>query len=399
MSIHRKKILFISARLPFPPTEGHQIRTFGILKQLQKNNDIHLLSVLRPNEEVPKNNELSDLCSSIEGVKVRLSFSSNITALIKSAIKNLPIVVTKYINSELEKTFQQVIKDVQPDIVHFDLLHLVQLSKYVPAETTIVLNQHNVESDLVFQRAKNTQNIILKMILNRDAKLLRAFEENAVRLVSVTLSCSDADRNSLLSMGANQVHTIPNGVDTKVLTPGLGMNNEHFVFLGGMGWYPNKQGMEWFINKVMPILILSNDTIQIDIIGNPNPILNVPEVYEKNINIIGFVDDFKPLVRNSLAMIVPLTVGSGTRLKVLEGMSLGKSIVSTKKGAQGIELDDGIDILFADKEEEFSKVMLDLIENKERAADIGKNARAKAVSKYDWDVIGESLNTIYSEMS
>ena len=394
----KKSILFVSARLPYPMVEGHQIRTFGVLSQLAKKYEIHLISLLREGEIIPTDNKLSKLCSSITGFPITFGFFQNLRALIQSILNSKPLMITRYISSPLRKILTKEIAKIRPDIIHFDLLTLSGLIDVVPANVPIVLNEHNIESDLIKQRYISQAPGLMKLLLKRESKLLEKFEIDSCNKSSLVLACSDNDRDTILKYGKSNVFTIPNGVDTTKLLPGKQITNEHFVFLGGMGWYPNKLGMEWFINEVFPLIYEQNSTIKIDIIGNPQPKLVIPSIYKSNFNVLGFVDNFIPTVQKSRAMIVPLTVGSGTRLKVLEGMALGKCIISTTKGAEGIELIPRFNVVFADTPQSFADALLEFISNEKEAEQIGVRAREIAVSNYDWNVIGEKLIKLYSEL-
>ena len=151
MSI-RKKILFVSARLPYPTLEGHQIRAFGILKQLSKKYDVHLLSLLREGEEIDPNNELGKLCSSISGVKIDTGKVHSIIAGLNALRLNGPLVASKYVTKTLQNSFADKIKTIEPDIVHLDLLPLAGLLPIIPDGIKVVLNEHNLESDLIKQK-------------------------------------------------------------------------------------------------------------------------------------------------------------------------------------------------------------------------------------------------------
>ncbi|MEY8201387.1 MAG: glycosyltransferase family 4 protein [Colwellia sp.] len=392
----RKKILFVSARLPFPAIEGHQIRALGVLKQLAKFADVHLLTILRDGESIRHDDELARYCLTIEGVKLESGARASCVAAINAIGKNLPLVVTKYTTSSLRKMFKEQIEQLAPDVVHLDLLPLAGLMDLIPNNIAVVLNQHNIESDLIEQKLETISSIPEKIIYKREFRRLKIFEAKACKNVDAVLACSDEDKRGIETIGGRNVHCIPNGVQTEELRPdhsNIDMNK--LVFIGGMGWYPNRLGIEWFVNKVMPILVSKNSKLHLDLIGNPNPNVDIPKAVAGNITKLGFVDDFKPYVKNSGIMIVPLHVGSGTRLKVVEGASLGKCIVSTRKGAQGVKLKSGEGIIYADNATEFADAILRLHNDKQKILKLGKNARRIAEKIYDWDAIGRDLNEIY----
>lgn len=395
--MNRLKILFVSARLPFPAIEGHQIRAYGLIKELSKFSDIHLLSILRSGEEIDENNELSAKCVSISGVPLKTGMTANIKAGTQSIKSGLPLVVTKYVSDDLKQAFVEKIKEIQPDIIHLDLLTLAELAHLIPSKSIkVVLNEHNVESDLIHQKIATLTNPIEKILFKREYRLLRKFEKKSCRAVNTVLACSDKDKSIIESFGARDVWTIPNGVDTKEIAP---IHNEYdindLVFLGGMGWYPNRLGIRWFLDEVMPLVIERNPSTHLHLIGNPYPSVPIPETLMANVTKHGFVDDFRPYVASSAMMIVPLNVGSGTRLKVVEGAALAKCMVSTRKGAEGVMLKHGEEIVFADTPQEFAQAILDLQSNATEIERIGKNARKMAENIYDWRSIGEKLRTIY----
>ena len=395
----KNTILFVSARLPYPAKEGHQLRALGVLKELCGEYDVHLLSLLRKGECLEEAKPLYELCKSVTGVRITNNITTNLYAAIRSIIKSTPLVVEKYSSNALKKAFVALLKDTNPDVVHLDLLPLCGLMDVIPKNNLVVVNEHNVESALLKQRLQSVNNVILKLILSREFRLLDLFERNVVSHCDAVIACSDTDTQLLQSMGARNAHTIANGVDTKLLKPSKkDVKQNKIVFLGGMGWYPNRLGVSWFINDVLPLIVRENSNIKFDIIGNPNPQVPVPCEMESYVNFLGFVDDFTSNIHKSTVFIVPLHHGSGTRLKVVEGLSMGKCIISTHKGAEGIDVMADRDIIFADTEKEFSLAVLDCLNDNKKRRQIEEAARNIAVSVYDWHVIGSKLRTIYSNL-
>ncbi|MCP5325510.1 MAG: glycosyltransferase [Oceanospirillaceae bacterium] len=393
----RKTILFVSARLPYPALEGHQIRAYGILKQLSKYHDVHLLSILRPGETINYTDELAQCCQSIRGVPLKFDLRENLSAGLRSLFSGLPLVATRYVTQGLTQAFQAALQEIKPDIVHLDLLPLAALAEWAPAQTSIILNEHNVESDLLEQKCQTLTGKVHQWIYRRELKLVTLFEKQACQRADITLACSDADKRALISMGAREVHTIPNGVNTDVLRPqNQDFNPNHLVFLGGMGWYPNRLGVEWFTAKVLPKIVAFNPATHLHLIGNPEPAASIPAQMRPYITVHGFVDDFRPLVGSSGIMIVPLHVGSGTRLKVVESAALGCCMVATHKGAEGVALIHNESVIFADNPDEFAQAVLALQQDKNAITRIGKNARIIAQEIYDWSSIGHKLHSIYS---
>ncbi|MEY8200644.1 MAG: glycosyltransferase family 4 protein [Colwellia sp.] len=392
----KKKLLFVAARLPYPATEGHQIRTFGVLSELSKYYDIYLLSLLREGETVDSNNPLGQQCKEIVGVPIPSGGASLLRAGIRSIFSRLPLVVCKYVFPELVTQFKEMQERIDPDFIHLDLLPLAQLSGSVSGNKPIILNEHNIESALISQRLPTIRSPIKKLVYGRESRLLERFEKKLCRQVDVVLACSDADAGIIREMGAKSVHCIPNGVDVHKFEPNYEtLDSNRLVFLGGMGWYPNRLGVQWFIKHVLPIVVKENPAIKLDLVGNPEPHIEIPNELKGHVSIHGFVDDFRPVVHQAAIMIVPLHVGSGTRLKVVEAAALGKCMVSTRKGAEGVMLDNGKEIVFADSAEDFARAILTTSKNRDEIIRIGSSAREVAVRVYDWGAIGKTLGSIY----
>jgi len=391
----KKSLLFVSARVPYPAKEGHQLRTLGLLEQLSAHYDVHLLSILRPGETV-EHAYLKHLCKTVQGVSIDLNLVGNIIAGLRSVMFNKPLVVTRYVTSDLVSAFCDALDEFEPERVHLDLLPLMELAKQVKPGVKVVLNQHNVESVLIGQKIDTLSGTLSRIIYKREHRLLDRFERRSCQRADVVLACSDLDRDVLSKMGADSAHTIPNGVDTRKFEPNSeDVDPNKLVFLGGMGWYPNRLGMQWFVDEVLPLIVKQNTSIHVDVIGNPEPRISIPETLAAYITLHGFVDDFRPLVAKAGMMIVPLNVGSGTRLKVVEGAALGKCMVSTSKGAEGVNLDPARDIILADSAKDFAEQILSLTVDEDRIVNIGRSAREVAETKYDWRVIGEKLFDIY----
>ncbi len=398
-SIDRKKILFVAARLPYPTTEGHQIRTFGVLKQLSKYFDVHLISILREEDSLESSSPLYDLCESVDVSLFKDSFVNKAISVGLSLLRQNPIVVERYRSVELGNLFKDKITEYSPDIVHFDLLTLAWLRKFVPQDTPTVLNEHNVESNLVFQKAAIEKSPIMKIVLNREARLLELFERHACQSIQNVITCSDDDLADIEKFGSNNVHCIPNAMDISEIKYSSELpKSKKVLFLGGMAWYPNRLGMQWFLDDVMPLIVKLDDGVLLQVVGNPKPNLSVPATVSKNVEILGFVDDLNSVMNEARVFIVPLHVGSGTRLKVIEGMAYGKCIVSTKKGSEGIRLTDKESVFFADSAKDFSEAVIKCINDDELCKHLGEQARILAESTYDWNALGVKMKNIYTAL-
>jgi glycosyltransferase involved in cell wall biosynthesis len=394
------KILFITTRLPYPTNEGHQIRTYNLLKRICQVHDVHYLSLQRKDDDASAKQHLSSLCKSVTTFNIpsdhsKLRFLSDLAL---GFLTKLPFVVRKYFSKELQYTIKQKLNYEHFDLVHFDMLPLAQYASCL-GTTPYVLNNHNVESLLLKRRAENSNSILEKVFFNNQSKSLHHFEITACQNAKETFVCSKNDVATLKTMAplAN-FSVVENGVDIHFFAVDKVEKKPHsLVFVGGMGWFPNKDGMIFFINEVMPRLIKQCPTVKLTLVGKSTGV-DIPETLRNNIQVTGFVHDFRPIVTAASVYILPIRVGSGTRLKLLEAMSMAKAIVSTNIGAEGVELEQDNNIMYANSAAEFSASIIELFENNDKVKALGDSARIIAETQYDWDIITKKLLGSYEQI-
>lgn len=391
------KILFITTRLPYPTNEGHQIRTYNLLKRVCQTHEVHYLSLQRSDDDVDAKAHLSTLCKSVTTFAIpnehsRIRFLKDLGL---GFLTRTPFVIRKYFSNELKVAIEQTVKNGNFDLVHFDMLPLAQYAPFI-GNTPYVLNNHNVESLLLKRRAENSNNIFEKVFFNNQSKSLHHFEINACQFAQETFVCSQTDVDVLTTMAPKaQFSVVENGVDTQFFPfEDTKTEQDSLVFVGGMGWFPNKDGMLFFINEVMPLLVTKRQNIKLTLIGKSAGV-EIPSNLKNNIFVTGFVDDFRPIVASSSVYILPIRVGSGTRLKLLEAMSMGKAIVSTDIGAEGVTLVNNNNVMYANSASEFTETILALLNDNEKIEKLGKNARSLAENQYDWDIISNKLLNSY----
>jgi glycosyltransferase involved in cell wall biosynthesis len=392
------KILFVTTRIPYPPWEGHQIRTYNLLKRVCEDHDVHLVSFVRKDEDAAHAEHLETICKSVDLIEIpadknKFKFFS---VLLAGVLTEIPFVVRKYYSPEMEQKLKIVIDHMAPDLVHFDMLPLAQ---YLPLCSGIptVLNDHNVESLLVQRRAESATSLPQKVFFSNQSNKLEKFEEYAVRNATEVLACSHDDVSILSDMGDGKtVHMIANGVDTEAFVPSdaVKIDPHKIIFVGGMGWFPNKDGMNFFIREALPLIVERNPQTQVTVVGKPAG-LNIPEAMRDHVTATGFVDDFRPLVHEAGVYILPLRVGSGTRLKLLEAMAMGKAIVSTTIGAEGVELIHEKSILLADSPEQIADQVIRVMRDSNLRDQLGNAAHALAVAQYDWRALGDQMLEVY----
>ncbi len=394
-------VLFATTRIPFPPWEGHQIRTYNLLKSVSGVHDVHLISFVRKDEDRAHAEHLRGICASVELVEIPAEQNPQqfVSTLLKGMLFEKAYVVRKYFSPRMVEKIQQHISQLSPDLIHLDMLPLAQ---YLPfcGEIPVILNEHNVESLLARRRSGNGHTVFSRSFFSSQAKKLCRFEAWACRSVDQVLACSREDAVALREMGGGRsVEVIANGVDIGYFRPRQVPDYDRYnmVFVGGMGWFPNRDGMEFFLHKVMPLVCRQVPQATCTIVGKADG-LHIPTRLVSRIRLTGFVEDLRPWVQRAGVYIIPLQVGSGTRLKLLEAMAMAKPVVSTAIGCEGVEVEHNKHLLIADKPEEMANAIVQLMRDPGLAAQLGQQAFRRAVERYDWKVLGDRLLGVYQSV-
>lgn len=394
------RLLVITSRLPYPPREGHQLRSWNLLKALAEKHDVTLLSFLRRDDDLAVAGPLRSLLNDrLETIPIPSEHSrwSLLTALCKSLLTPTPFTTAKYATSALRQRLSTMAGNF--DLVHFDMLPLMAHVDCVPAGTPAVLNAHNVEYQLLDKRAELETRLPHRLFLDAQRAKLHGFERDACRQASAVLACSPNDAEALQKLAPGKpVVVIANGVDLAANQPGpVPAGSTQLVFVGQMGWFPNKDGVQWFLREIFPRILAARPDAEFVLVGKADG-LEVPEDLAPRVRIAGFVPDLRPYVHAAAVYVVPLRAGSGTRLKVLEAMALGKAIVTTHVGSEGIELVDGKSAIYADDAESFAQATLALLDSPGKVAQLGTAARELAEARYGWQAIGEQLTDFYDRL-
>ncbi len=317
--------------------------------------------------------------------------------------------VSRFDSRTFRHKLTEILRAENYDVVQLETLfvcpYIGTIRKHSRAK--IVLRAHNIEHLIWSRLAEETRNPIKKWYIRHLARTLKQYEHQVIRLVDgiAAITWKDADyfSNILTSDGispdAIPVVDIPFGLDTGIYPlPGDEDPGEVSLFtIGSMNWMPNEEGVRWFLGQVWPDVSKRFPSLRYRIAGREMPgwmrELNLP-----NVDVLGEVDDAHDFIRKNTVMIVPLFSGSGIRIKIIEGMALGKAIISTSLGAEGIAYANGENILIANAPCEFFDMILLCMEDSARRKKIGLSARALIESEYDRDAITLRLISFYQQL-
>ena len=262
-----------------------------------------------------------------------------------------------------------------------------------------VLDEHNIEYDNFRRMAVHTRSAVRRWYYGHEYKRLLREEADTCRKHDAIFLTSERDK-AILDADVADVpkYIVPNGVDSSYFKPSGGPHEEFsIVFTGMMGYVPNYDGILWFLDRIFPHIRRVIPGVKIYVVGN-NPPKSVLSRASDNVVITGFVEDVRPYVWKSAVYIVPLRMGGGTRLKVLEAMAMKKPIVTTSIGSEGIDVRDRESVLIADQPQAFAHSVIELLRDESLRNRLTRNGHELVRSRYEWSVIAGEVDSIYQKL-
>jgi glycosyltransferase involved in cell wall biosynthesis len=394
----KPKLLFLCQTLPYPPDGGVAIRSYNILRLLAGMYDVTAMCFVRRATTPDADASLEALRSLVKEIHAypipqelsrgRLMLD-HATALVRRRV----YTTTAYESAAFRQGLEQALANTAFDLVHVDSL---DLSPYLPllAGVPTVCVHHNVESALLRRRAATESSLMRRAYLRLQSHFMENEEKRWCPRVALNVAVSAGDRRDFERLAPGSRFTVlPNGVDVAKFAPGSS-DGSGIVFVGGMTWFPNKDALAYFARDILPALRAIGCQDEVVWVGRALP--GAVEAYRTaGITLTGYVDDIRPYVTRAACYIVPLRVGGGTRLKILDAWAMGKAVVSTSIGCEGLDARDGWNIMIRDEPRAFAAAVHEVLSDSALQTQLGSNARQTAERVYSWDVIGETMRAEY----
>jgi glycosyltransferase involved in cell wall biosynthesis len=391
------RILWLKTELLHPVDKGGKIRTYYMLRALKRMHHITYLTLDDGAAGLTERTAATEYCHELVCVshRIRPKFSARFYAeLTLNLVSPLPYFMKKYESAGMRREIEALVGRVPFDVLVCDFL---QPSVNVPARLPLptVLFQHNVEAMIWRRHYEVQQNPLKKAYLYDQWRKSFAYERSACRRFDQVVAVSRGDAETMRrEYGVEHVADVPTGVDTEFFRPRgdvLRVPN-NIVFTGSMDWLPNEDAMQYFIKQIMPRLRQSVPGVTLTIVGrNPYPSLIAQARGDASIIVTGRVEDVRPYMERAAAYVVPIRVGGGTRLKIFEAMAMGKPVISTTVGAEGLPIRDGVEILLADTPDAFSDAVALVLKDDKLARALGAQAAATVRQKYGWGRVADSF--------
>lgn len=393
------RILWVKAGKLLPVDTGGKIRSFNILKKLARTNAVTTLSYYGgaqdSNYEAALAKELPGAhCIPTAAPEGGLAQGFDYLRRLPSSA---PYAVTKFTNPKVVQTLRGWLSANRFDVAVCDFL---SASLNFPTQLPLpcVLFQHNVESSLWTRMAKTETSPVRKMSYKIEAGKMERYEREALRRFHHIIAVSETDRQQMLAMGPScSISVVPTGVDTEKyqVFPSASGDPPRIVFTGSMDWEPNIDAMEWFCREIWPTIVLQFPQATFQIVGrNPHP--RVKQLACATVEVTGTVPSVADYLRDAAVVIVPLRIGGGTRLKIFEAMAMGKALVSTTIGAEGLDVTSGENCILADDPSSFGDSILTLLSDVQLRRKYEKAAAALA-ARYDWSNIARQFEEVLQQ--
>lgn len=393
------RILWLNAGLLLPLDKGGKLRTWHLLRHLSRRHDISYLSFSEPSQSAADIDGMREVASEVVTIprtdppKGTVRFYTDAAGYL---LDPAPYAVAKYRSATYRNALERLVRERRFDAVVCDFLPpIVNLPAILPCPA--VLFTHNVEAEIWRRHTENATNPVTRFLLGEQWRRMLRFERAALERFDLVLCVSEADRHTFGALYPDALrtpaHVIQTGVDTDYFAPMTARASRpaHLVFTGSMDWLPNEDGMQYFVREILPRIRQVEPQATLSIIGRaPTPaVKRLAEI--PGIEVTGRVDDVRPHIADGSVYIVPLRIGGGTRLKIFEAMSMGKAVVSTTVGAEGLPVTPGHDIVIADEPARFAQAVVHLIRDGELRRRIETEARRIVVDRYDWSAVTEDF--------
>lgn len=385
------RVLLLSPEPPYPAVNGARIRMQAILRVLSDQHTVDVLTLGRGPNDRASVEVLGDAGQDVELID---HVPSRGSAMLRALSVGRSLYFQMYDVPGMHRAVSVRLSSGRYDVV---LAEFAYMGQYCGAglEVPWVLDEHNVEFELSRTLSADTSglNALYRWHAARESRLRRR-EELAIcgRATAVT-TVSAHDRSVLLDEQPGMtVDVAPNGVDLEYFQPRPSVvQDDTLAFVGKMDYRPNVEAVCWFVREILPSLRTVRPSLRMKIIGS-QPTAEVRRLGQQpGVDVIGAVADTRPHIADARVVVIPIRSGSGTRLKVLEGMAMGRPVVSTSLGCRGLDVEAGRDLLVADDARAFSGAVLQVLESAELAAELGARARKAIERRYSWQVCLEPL--------
>jgi glycosyltransferase involved in cell wall biosynthesis len=414
------RILFLTQIIPYPPDAGPKVKTWHVLRYLaRRGHRVTLASFVRP-EEAGHVSTLNSVCVEVHTVPIQRSRLADIGYWLRSHLSGRPFLIERDDLLGMRDLVGRLVEKQEFDAIHCDQLTMTQFalpfarrdegSTGSPAGSpALVFDAHNAVWTII-ERMKENAPFFLKPVAALEARRVKRYEGMIVRSFDHTLAVTDPDREALLQAARNgfgsyredRILVVPIAADTENLQPvERKADSNRIVTLGTLHYLPNADGIRWFAKEVFSLIRKQVPQASLTIIGKnpPNDFLQLAAQEPHAFTVTGYVPDLSPYMEEAALMVVAVRAGGGMRVRILEAFARAMPVVTTTVGLEGIDARPGEDVLVADGPKAFADAVVRLLRDPQLQARLADSGRRLVVQKYDWQVVLDRMDNIYSARS
>jgi len=381
------RILWVKAGKLLPVDTGGKIRSYNILRHLANRHEVTFLSYYGGRKDSAYE---TDIEGELPGTQTICTGALDGNALAQSVdylrriFQPAPFAVSKFTHPGVRRAVESALNTNRFDVAVCDFLSASwNFPEFLALPT--LLFQHNVETALWHRMASTETNPIRRAAYRIEASKMARYEQRALGRFHHIIAVSENDRKQMLAMDPKSTITVvPTGVDTQKypVAPPANANPPRVVFTGSMDWEPNLDAVAFFCEDIFPRVRAEYPATVFQIVGrNPHP--RVKQLASEHVEVTGTVPSVAEYLRDATVVVVPLRIGGGTRLKIFEAMAMGKALISTSIGAEGLDVQSGHDLILADDPIAFANAIVSLIRDASLRQQY-ERAAARLAAQYDW---------------
>ena len=398
------RVLYFSPRICWPPISGAHLRDFYFARQLARNASLTYVGLVSDDARAQAGQLRERLGpeNAAEVIALRRDKGYKPANIVRGIIGPTPLNVLNYTSAAVLAELDRILQRQSFDVVQIESMHLIAYARrirQIAPRTRLICDWHNVESEILARYSENDRNPLRSWYAKRTSVLSRNIEKQLLRLCHAHTVCSQRERELLLArVPEARIEVVGNGVDCDYFAeaPAQPSARRDVLFMGRMDYHANIDAALYFVRHIWPLVRERRPELRLVIVGAQPP-KQILALREQGIAVTGTVEDVRPFYHGALVSVVPLRVGGGTRLKVLEAMAAGTPVISTSLGAEGLAITSGEDVLIADTPQAMADGIVSLQAESALWRQLVANGRRLVQEKYDWAVVGAVLLRLHAE--
>ncbi|MDR1848282.1 MAG: glycosyltransferase [Bacteroidales bacterium] len=394
------KILFLLSRFPYPLTKGDKLRAFNQMKYLAEENDIYLFCLnqtsFRKHKTAFPDNQTALKFSFLKGLKIcNFNLWDACFGMFKSILNRTPLQAGFYTHNRHIRIFERHINEIKPDLIYVQFVRMAEYCRNVKVKKA--LDFQDALSANMLRRSK-ISNPCLKIILRREAELLRDYEVKMLDFFDLTTIITAADRREIASEARDKIIISGNGIDNSYFQQTETEDKKYdVVFCGNMSYAPNVDAAKYLIKSVMPLVWARYPQVKV-LIAGANPKTCVRRLASERVEVSGYVEDMKQCYAQSKIFVAALRTGSGLQNKLLEAMAIGTPVICSSLANNALEATDGKHLLVANGTSQYANLILKLLTDHSLQQLLTSNALNFVKLNYNWRKICQNLTKEFQNL-